>query len=82
MFETQYANKLTIPEGEVLKITDSNNNIIWQKCEYVCLPYNSENSDAIPVSAINIAANDKITVYYFLTSNSGVIFDASNCGGS
>jgi hypothetical protein len=49
MFEVQYANQLVIPEGEVSKIVDSNNNIIWQKCEYVNIPYNAEKSDAIAV---------------------------------
>jgi hypothetical protein len=49
MFEIQYANQLVIPEGEVKKIIDNNNNIIWQKCEYIYTPYNIEKSDAIAV---------------------------------
>lgn len=82
MFEIQYANQLVIPEGEVQKIIDSNNNIIWQKCDYINLPYNKEKSNAIPVQVINVSANDKITIYYYLTSSSGIVYDASNCGGS
>ena len=82
MFEIQYVNQLVIPEGEVQKIIDSNNNIIWQKCDYINLPYNIEKSNAIPVQVINVSANDKITIYYYLTSSSGIVYDASNCGGS
>ncbi len=82
MLETQYATQITIPEGEVMKITDANNNIIWQKCDYVNVPYNVEKSDALPVQAITVAAGDIITIYYYLTKTSGVFYDASNCGGS
>jgi hypothetical protein len=49
MFESQFANKLIIPEGEVSKIVDSNNNLIWQKCDYIYTPYNVNKSDAIAV---------------------------------
>jgi hypothetical protein len=82
MFEVQYANQINIPEGEVAKITDSNGNIIWQKCDYIYLPYNAEKSNAIAVAALSVSSGDIITVYHYLTSSSGVVFDASNCGGS
>lgn len=82
MLETQYAAQITIPEGEVAKITDANGNIIWQKCDYINIPYNSEKSDALPVQSITVAAGDNIVIYYYLTSSSGVFYDASNYGGS
>lgn len=82
MFEVQYASSISIPEGEVSKITDVNGNVIWQKCDYLYLPYKSETSDAIAVDAIAVSAGDIVTVYYYLTGSSGIIYDASNCGGS
>lgn len=82
MFEVQYANQIHIPEGEVTKITDSSGNIIWQKCDYLYLPYKQETSKAIAVQMISVSAGDVITVYHYLTDSSGIICDASNCGGS
>jgi hypothetical protein len=82
MFEVQYAKSITIPEGEVSKITDSSGNLIWQKCDYLYLPRNIEESNAVAVDAISLSQGDVVTVYYRLTSTSGILCDASNCGGS
>ena len=80
MFEVQRAKTIAIPEGEVAKITDLSGNLIWQKCDYVYISSNEDKS--IPVDVIDLSAGDKITVYYYLISTSGVLCDASNCGGS
>lgn len=80
MFEVQRANAISIKEGEVVKITDSSGNLIWQKCDYV---YTSPNENkSIPVAVIDLSANDKVTVYYYLTKATGTLCDASNCVGS
>ena len=34
------------------------------------------------VQLISLSAGDKVTIYYYLTSTSGVLCDASNVGGS
>jgi hypothetical protein len=81
MFEIQKAITIKIPEGEIQKIEDSNKNLIWQKCDYVYTPYDMEKSDAIAVQTLSLSAGDKVTIYYYLTSNSGTLYDLSNCGG-
>lgn len=81
MFEIQKSLSIEIPEGEVQKITDSGGNIIWQKCEHNYIPYNKEKSDAVAVQVLSVSAGDVITIYYYLTSTSGTVYDLSNCGG-
>lgn len=83
MFEIQRCNNIIIPEGEVSKITDSSGAILWQKCDYTYLPYNSEKSDAVATQVINVSVGDKVTIYFYPTYvDGGILCDASNCGGS
>lgn len=78
MFEVQRAKAISIAEGEVANIKDSSGNIIWQKCDYLLLPINE--SKQIPVEVISVSKGDVITIYYYLTSGSGYVYDGSNCG--
>ena len=78
MFEIQRVETISIPDGEVYNIKDSNGDIIWQKCEYMVLPRND--SKQIPVDAISVSSGDVITIYYYLTAASGYVYDGSNCG--
>ena len=80
MFEVQRTQSISIPEGEVAKIRDANGNVVWQKCEYMVTPITD--AKAMPVAAISVSSGDTITIYYYLTTGSGYIYDASNCGGS
>ena len=73
---------IVIPEGEVKQIIDSNGITILQKTDNVSLPYNPDKSDAHPVSVINLSAGDTVTIVYYPTKSGGVLYDASNCGGS
>lgn len=79
MFEVQRVKTISISEGEVVNIKDINGNILWQKCDYIVLPSTEEK--AIPVEVISVSSGDKITIYYYLTSTSGILYDSSNCGG-
>lgn len=78
MFEVQRAQQIVMPEGEVAKITDSSGSIIWQKCEHLILPQSDDKK--IPVEAIKVSSGDIITIYYYLTTASGTVYDGSNCG--
>jgi len=82
MFDFQNVIQMIIPEGEVSKITDSTGNTLWRKADHISVPYNSEKSDANPVSVININSGDIITISYYPTKAGGIIYDASNCGAS
>ena len=82
MFNLQTIATIVIPEGDVQKITDSQGNILWQKADAIILPYNPDKSDADPVTVYTVAAGDIITITYYPTASGGVLYDASNCGGS
>ena len=82
MFDLQNAIQIVIPEGEVQQITDSAGSVLWQKADNISFPYNANKSDANPVSIINISAGDTVTISYYPTAAGGVVYDASNCGGS
>ena len=82
MLNFQEVITISLPEGEVEKITDSQGRILWQKADEVILPYNPDKSDASPVTAISVSAGDVITISYYPTASGGVLYDASNCGGS
>lgn len=82
MFDLQNLIQIIIPEGEVQQITDSVGNILWQKADNISFPYDVNKSNAIPVSIINVKAGDNITIVYYPTKAGGVLYDASNCGGS
>ena len=74
MFDLQNSIQIIIPEGEVQQIVDSTGNISF--------PYNADKSDANPVSIINVKAGDNVIISYYPTKAGGVVYDASNCGGT
>jgi hypothetical protein len=82
MFDLQNSIQIVIPEGEVQQIVDSTGNILWRKADNISFPYNADKSDANPVSVINVKAGDSVTISYYPTKAGGVVYDASNCGGT
>lgn len=69
---------ITIPEGEVTKITSSVNGVIWEKSDYIIVPITSANQ--MPCSKISVNAGDVVVIKYFITQNKGYIYDGRFCG--
>lgn len=49
---------ITIPEGEVTKITSSVNGVIWEKSDYIIVPITSANQ--MPCAKIAVNAEIKL----------------------
>lgn len=69
---------ITIPEGEVTKITSSVNGVIWEKSDYIIVPITSANQ--MPCAKISVNAGDVVVIKYFITQNKGYIYDGRFCG--
>lgn len=69
---------ITIPEGEVTKITSSVNGVIWEKSDYIIVPITSVNQ--MPCAKISVNAGDVVVIKYFITQNKGYIYDGRFCG--
>lgn len=69
---------ITIPEGEVAKITSSVNGVIWEKSDYIIVPITSANQ--MPCAKIPVTAGDKVVIKYYITQNKGYIYDGRFCG--
>lgn len=69
---------ITIPEGEVTKITSSTNGVIWEKSDYIIVPITSANQ--MPCAKISVNAGDVVVIKYFITQNKGYIYDGRFCG--
>lgn len=69
---------ITIPKGEVTKITSSVNGVIWEKSDYIIVPITSANQ--MPCSKISVNAGDVVVIKYFITQNKGYIYDGRFCG--
>lgn len=73
---------ISIPEGNVVKIT-SGNAIVWEQPEqwdYVILPYYGTAPGELPCKVINVTKGQIITIAYYLTASSGYIYDGRSCG--
>ena len=69
---------ITIPEGQVTKITSSINGVIWEKSDYIIVPITSANQ--MPCAKISVNAGDVVVIKYFITQNKGYIYDGRFCG--
>lgn len=69
---------ITIPEGQVTKITSSVNGVIWEKSDYIIVPITSANQ--MPCAKIPVNAGDVVVIKYYITQNKGYIYDGRFCG--
>ena len=69
---------ITIPEGQVTKITSSVNGVIWEKSDYIIVPITSANQ--MPCAKISVNAGDVVVIKYYITQNKGYIYDGRFCG--
>ena len=71
--------EISIPEGNVLKIT-SGNTTLWERWDYIVTPLDGSTNGLLPVISIDAKAGQKITIAYWLTKQQGYIYDGRNCG--
>lgn len=69
---------ITIPEGQVTKITSSVNGVIWEKSDYIIVPITSANQ--MPCAKISVNAGDVVVIKYYITQNKGYIYDGRFAG--
>lgn len=79
MINFSTVKNITIPEGEVAKIT-LDGITLWQKDKWdvTILPLDGSELGSLPVTQVYVNAGDIVTIQYYLTKRQGYIYDARN----